>query len=107
MQETPVRFLGQEDRLPTAVFMGFSGGSDGNESACSAGDLGLIPGLGRFPGEGNGYSLQYSGLVNFMDHIIYGVTKSQTRLETCTFTFIGRTDAEAEAPVLWPPDMNR
>ena len=36
-----------------------------------------------------------------------GVTKSQTRLETCTFTFIGRTDAEAEAPVLWPPDMNR
>ena len=50
MQETPVRFLGQEDRLPTPVFMGFPGGSDGKESACSVGDLGLIPGLGRFPG---------------------------------------------------------
>ena len=34
---------------------------------------------------------------------VYGVTKSQTQLETCTFTFIGRTDAEA--PVLWPPDV--
>ena len=41
---------------------GFSGGSSGKESACNVGYLGLIPGLGRFPGEGNGYSLQYSGL---------------------------------------------
>ena len=39
---------------------GFPGGSDGTESACNAGDLGLIPGLGRSPGEGNGYPLQYS-----------------------------------------------
>ena len=38
------------------------GGSDGKESTCSAGELGLIPGLRRTPGEGNGYSLQYSGL---------------------------------------------
>ena len=36
---------------------GFPGGSDGKESACNAGDQGLIPGSGRFPGEGNGYSL--------------------------------------------------
>ena len=50
MQETRVQFLGQEDRLPTPVSMGFPGGSDGKESACNAGDLGLIPGLGRFPG---------------------------------------------------------
>ena len=44
--------------------MDFPGGSDGKESACSAGDLGSIPGLGRSPEEGNGYPLQYSGLEN-------------------------------------------
>ena len=42
------------------------------------GDLGSIPGLGRFPGEGNGYPLQYSGLENFMGCIVHGVTKCQT-----------------------------
>ena len=47
--------------------MGFSGGSDGKESAPSVGDLGLIPRLGRSPGEGNGYPLQYSCLENPMD----------------------------------------
>ena len=55
-------------------------GSAGKESACSAGDLGLIPGLGRYPGEGKGYPLQYSGLENSMDCIVHGVTESQTRL---------------------------
>ena len=59
MQETPVQFLGWEDRLPITVFMGFSGGSDGKKSACNAGDLGSVPGLGRSPGEGIGYPLQY------------------------------------------------
>ena len=49
---------------------GFSGDSDDKASACSARDLGLIPGLGRFPGEGKGYSLQYSGLENSMDCIV-------------------------------------
>ena len=44
--------------------MGFPGGSDGKESACNAGDLGLIPGLGRSPGEGNGNLLQYSFFFN-------------------------------------------
>ena len=43
-------------------------------------DLGLIPGLGRSPGEGKGYALQYSGLENSMDCIVYGVAKSRTRL---------------------------
>ena len=52
MQETPVwswveKFPWRRDRLPIAVFLGFPGGSDGKESACNAGDLGLIPGLGR------------------------------------------------------------
>ena len=55
--------------------MGFPGGSAGKESACNAGDLGLISGLGRFPGEGNGYPLQYSGLENSMDCIVHGVTR--------------------------------
>ena len=45
-------------------FYGFPGGSDGKESACSVGDLGLIPGLGRSPGGGHGNPLQYSGLEN-------------------------------------------
>ena len=44
--------------------MGWPGGSDGKESACSEGDLGLIPGLGRSPGGGHGNSLQYSCLEN-------------------------------------------
>ena len=48
-------------------FSGFPGGSDGKASACSAGDLGLIPGLGRSPREGNGNPLQYSCLENSMD----------------------------------------
>ena len=55
---------------------GFLGSSAGKESACNTEDLGLIPGLGRSPGEGKGYPLQYSGLENSMDHIVYGVTKS-------------------------------
>ena len=55
---------------------GFPCGSVGKESTCSAGDLGLIPGLGRCPGEGKGYPLQYSGLVNSTDCIVHGVTES-------------------------------
>ena len=46
---------------------GFSGGSNSKESASNAGDMGLIPGLGRFPGEGNGYQLQFSCLENSVD----------------------------------------
>ena len=53
--------------LPTPVFLGFPCGSAGQESACNVGDLGLIPGLGRSPGEGKGYPLQYSSLENSMD----------------------------------------
>ena len=57
--------------------MGFPGGSAGKESACNKGDLGLN-GLGRSPGEGKSYPLQYSGLENSMDWIVHGVAKSQT-----------------------------
>ena len=51
----------------------------------NTGDLGLIPGLGRSPGEGKGYPLQYSGLENSRDCIVHGVTKSQTQLSDCRF----------------------
>ena len=50
----------------------FSCGSDGKEFACNAGDLGLIPGLGRSPGERKGYPLQYPGLENSMEGIYMG-----------------------------------
>ena len=57
--------------------------SDGKESACNAGDLSSIPGSGKYPGEGNGYSLQFSCLENPVDRgawqtTVHGVTKSQT-----------------------------
>ena len=63
----------------------FPGGSDGKASACNAGDLGLIPGLGRSSGEGNGSPLHYSCLENSMDGeawwaTVHGVAKSQTQL---------------------------
>ena len=57
------------------LYMGFPDISVGKESACNAGDLGSIPELGRSPGEGKGYPLQYSGLENSMDYTIYGVTR--------------------------------
>ena len=60
--------------------MGFPCDSAGKESTRNVGDLGLIPGLGRSPGEGNGCPLQYSGLENFMDCIVHGVAKSRTQL---------------------------
>ena len=56
--------------------VGFPCGSAVKEYACNVGDLGLIPWLGRSPGEGKGYPLQYSGLENSMDYIVHGVTKS-------------------------------
>ena len=64
---------------------GFRRGSDGKDSTCSAGDLGLIPGLGRFPGEGHGNPLQYSCLENpheqrSLQATVHGIAKSQTGL---------------------------
>jgi len=66
--------------LPGAWHRGFPCGLAGKESACNVGDLGSIPGLGRSPGEGKGYPLQYSGLENSMDCIVHGVAESQTQL---------------------------
>ena len=66
---------------------GFPCGSAGKESACNVADLGSIPGLGRSPGEGKGYPLQYSGLENSMHCIVQGVAKSQTRVSDFHFHF--------------------
>ena len=71
--------------LELQTLWGFAGSSDGKESACNAGDLGLVPGSGRSPGEEDGNPLQYSYLENPMDReawqaTVHGVAKSQTRL---------------------------
>ena len=75
----------RRDRLPTPVFLGFPHRSDGKESACNVGDLGLIPGLGRSPGGGHGYHATILAWRIPMDReawwaTVLGVTKSQTRL---------------------------
>ena len=66
--------------------MGFPCDSAGKESACNVGDLGLIPGFGRSPGEGKGYPVQYSGLENSMDCIVHGVAKNRTQLSNFHIT---------------------
>src|SRR5574337_2168754 len=75
----------RRERLSTPVFLGFPCDSAGKESACNAGYLGLIPGLGRSPREGKGYPLQYSVPENSMNYIVHGVTKSRTRLSDFHF----------------------
>ena len=70
-------------RIP--ISLGFPCGSAAKEFACNAGDLGSLPGLGRSPGEGKDYPLQYSGLENSMDCIVHGVTKSRTQLSDFYF----------------------
>ena len=77
--------------------MGFPGGSEVKVPACNLGNLGSIPGSGRFPGEGNVNPLQYSCLENPMDRgawwaTVHEVAKSQTRLSDFTFTFTFRID---------------
>ena len=66
------------------TYVGFPGGSDGKESACNAGDPGLIPGLGRSLGEGNGNPLQYSCLENPIDRGEPGGLQSMNYKESDT-----------------------
>jgi len=78
--------------IHTVTSLGFPDSSNGKESACNGRDLGLIPGLGRSPGEGHGNALQSSHLENFMGRgarraPVYGVTKSRTQLSDCYFHF--------------------
>ena len=77
MQETPIQFLGQEDppekgQATHSSILGLPCGSAGKESTLNVGDLGLIPRLGRSPGEGKDYPLQYSGLEKSMDFRVHG-----------------------------------
>ena len=95
MQVTPVQSLGlnpwvvkmhwRRGRLLTPVFLGFPCGSAGKRICLQCRRLGFYPGLGRSPGEGKGYPLQYSGLKNSMDYTVHGVTKSQTQLDNFHF----------------------
>ena len=73
----------RRDKLPTPVYLGFPGGPAGKESTCSAGDLGLIPGLGRSPGEGK--ATHSSILAWRIPYIVCGVAKSQTCLSNFDF----------------------
>ena len=68
----------KRDRRPTPVFLGFPCGSAHKEYAHSVGDLGLILELGKSPGEGKGYLLQYSGQEKSIDCIVHVVPKSRT-----------------------------
>ena len=81
------------DRLPTPVFLGLPGGSDGKESTCNVGDLGLIPGMGRSPEGGQGNPLLYSCLENPKDRgawraTVHGDTTSATERSTDPMTGI-------------------
>ena len=88
----------RRDMPPTLLSLGFPGGSSGKESACNAGDLGLIPELGRSPGEGKGYPLQYSGLENSMNCIVRGVAKSQAWLNVI---YLGKISFHSVLTQFW------
>ena len=78
--------------MKSMVKLGFPCGSVGKEPPCNVGDLASIPGLGRSPGEGKDYPLQYSGLENSMDCVVHGVAKRWTRLSA--FHNMVRLEAE-------------
>ena len=82
------------------TFEGFPDSSVGKESTCNAGELGSISGLGRSPGEGNGYPLQYSGLKNSMDCIVHRVAKSQTQLSDFHLLYLSGYLGNPQALVL-------
>ena len=86
-----------KEKRPLGIIRPYSPKSSvGKEPACNAGDLGSIPGLGRSPGEGKGYPLQYSGLENSMDCMVHRVTKSWTQQSDFHFTSKGMIVLEQE-----------
>ena len=83
----------KDKKIWRIAWLGFLGGSDNKESACNAGDPGSIPGLGRFPGEGNGYPVQYSYLENPMNRrawwaTVHGVERARHYWVTFAFHHI-------------------
>ena len=101
-----LQYSGLENSMDWSMgcITGFPCGSAGKESACNVGHLGSIPGLGRSPGEGKGYPLQYSGLENSMECIVHKVAKSRTWLINfhfhCTFSNPGNP------PISDPPQQH-
>ena len=85
----------KSERPSTPVLLSFPCASAGKESACTVGDLVSISGLGRSPGEGKGYPLQYSGLENPMDFIFHGDAKSRTQLSNFHFPSYTRLQLSA------------
>ena len=81
------KILWRRDRLSSPASLGFPYGSAGKDSVSNVRDLDQIPGLGRSRGEGKGYTLQYFGLENFVDCIIFGVVKSWTGQSSFHFHF--------------------
>ena len=119
MQESLVRFLGQDyplEKIQATHFsiLGFCGGSDSKELDCNAGDLGLIPGMGRSPGGGHRYPPQCSclenphGQRNLAGYSPWGHKESDMseRLNPA-HAFTGRANAETEVPIYLPPDVKR
>ena len=103
MQETPVLYwVGKihrrKNRLPTSVFLGFPGGSAGKEYTCKAGDLGLIPGLGRSLEEGNSYPFQYSCLENSMGRGAWRAAAAKS-LQSCPTLCDPRDNSPPGSPV--------
>jgi len=101
------QILQENFSISSCLYMGFLGGSDGKESACNAGDLGLIPGLERSSGEGHGNPLQYSCLENSIGRrawwaTVHGVTKNQTPLSNQHFHFHGFIQQESQYEILIP-----
>ena len=80
------------------MIRGFLSSSNGKEPDLSVGDLGSIPELGRSPGEGHGYPLQYSGLENSKD-TVHGVAKSRTRLSDFHFTSLHKIKQNLKSKV--------
>ena len=105
MQEMPFNsWVGKipwrRDRLPTSVFFGFPSGSAGKESACNVGDLGSLLGLGRSPGEGKGYPLQYSGEFHGLYSPWGGKESDPTERLSLSLAF---SDLSWFGPIPWSP----
>ena len=97
----------RRDRLPTPVFLGFLCGSAGKESACNAGDMGLIPRSGRSPGEWKGHPPQHSGLENSMYCIVHGVAAySKCSVFLFFFSFISFSDVTPSFSVPLKPQIH-
>ena len=94
------------------AFWTLPGGSDCKESACNAGYWSSVPGLGRSPGEGNGYPLQYICLENSMDRrawrvTVHGVTKSRTQMSTHAYACPCLNPRTCDCDFIWKKGLGR